>query len=107
MAGQKRNCQRDRRSIPCMARRLYQSAGVPAAGRSSSPGGLAGGDGPMHRVFWAAPCVLLLTLNLAPAWWVKGHESIAEAAAAGLPDEMPAFFRAGGKQLAHGSGDPD
>jgi hypothetical protein len=41
------------------------------------------------------------------AWWVKGHETIAEAAAAGLPDDVPAFFRAGGKALAHSSGDPD
>jgi hypothetical protein len=45
--------------------------------------------------------------TLAPGWWVKGHESIAEAAAAGLPEEVPAFFRAGGKYLAHYSGDPD
>jgi hypothetical protein len=54
--------------------------------------------------------VLLLAaglVGLAPAWWVKGHESIAEAAAAGLPDEMPAFFRAGGKHLAHFAGEPD
>src|SRR5262249_55216060 len=41
------------------------------------------------------------------AWWVKGHASIAEAAAAGLPAEVPAFFRAGGKQLGHYAGDPD
>jgi hypothetical protein len=41
------------------------------------------------------------------AWWVKGHESIAEAATVNLPDEVPAFFRAGGKQLGHYAGDPD
>jgi hypothetical protein len=45
--------------------------------------------------------------GLAPGWWVKGHESITAAAAARLPDEMPAFFRAGGKHLAHFVGDPD
>src|SRR5438105_7536951 len=45
--------------------------------------------------------------GLAPGWWVKGHESITEAAAARLPDDVPAFFRAAGKQLAHFSGDPD
>jgi hypothetical protein len=45
--------------------------------------------------------------TLASGWWVKGHESIAEAAAAGLPREVPAFFRAGGKSLAHYAGDPD
>ncbi|MBX3401653.1 MAG: hypothetical protein KF873_23230 [Gemmataceae bacterium] len=50
----------------------------------------------------------VLTLaGVAPAWWVKGHESITEAAAAKLPDEMPAFFRNGGKHLAHFVGDPD
>jgi hypothetical protein len=43
----------------------------------------------------------------AQAWWIKGHETIAEAAAAGLPDEVPAFFRGGGKALAHSAGDPD
>jgi hypothetical protein len=47
------------------------------------------------------------TAGVSQAWWVKGHEAIAEAAAANLPDEMPAFFRAGGKQLAHHAGDPD
>ncbi len=51
--------------------------------------------------------IALATAGLSPAWWVKGHESIAEAAAVNLPDDMPAFFRAGGKQLAHYSGDPD
>ena len=43
----------------------------------------------------------------AEAWWVKGHGTLAEAAAARLPEEMPAFFRAGGKHLAHLAGDPD
>jgi hypothetical protein len=51
--------------------------------------------------------VTVLVGSLAPAWWVKGHESITEAAAARLPDRMPAFFRAGGKVMAHCSGDPD
>ncbi len=64
----------------------------------------------MNR-FWigivAAALSALCLTEAARAWWVKGHESIAEAAAANLPDEMPAFFRAGGKQLAHHAGDPD
>lgn len=50
---------------------------------------------------------LAATANPAHAWWVKGHESIAAAAAAQLPADMPAFFRAAGKHLAHLSGDPD
>src|SRR5919204_2398048 len=49
----------------------------------------------------------LVGLGAARAWWVKGHETITEAAAAGLPDEVPAFFRAAGKSLAHFAGDPD
>ena len=48
-----------------------------------------------------------LVVGLAPAWWVKGHESITAAAAARMPDDMPAFFRNGGKHLAHFAGDPD
>jgi hypothetical protein len=61
----------------------------------------------MSRYCVLAGLLVLMVVGLAPAWWVKGHESITEAAAAGLPDEMPAFFRAGGKQLAHFAGDPD
>jgi len=45
--------------------------------------------------------------ELARGWWTIGHETITEAAAAGLPDEMPLFFRAGGKVLAGMVGDPD
>ncbi len=51
--------------------------------------------------------MLVLLGGGARAWWVKGHGSIAEAAAAGLPEAMPRFFRAAGKQLAHLAGDPD
>jgi hypothetical protein len=59
--------------------------------------------------------LLLAGLGLSPrwrfglvqAWWVIGHGSIAEAAADGLPADMPAFFRAAGKQLNHLAGDPD
>lgn len=45
--------------------------------------------------------------GLASAWWAGGHETIAEAAAARLPDEVPAFFRRGGRHLAHFAVDPD
>jgi hypothetical protein len=50
---------------------------------------------------------VLVCAGLCWAWWVNGHASIAEAAASSLPAEMPAFFRAGGKQLGHLAGDPD
>src|SRR6185503_1680734 len=43
----------------------------------------------------------------AGGWWSGGHETVAEAAAARLPDDVPAFFRNGGKHLAHFSVDPD
>ena len=45
--------------------------------------------------------------GLAAGWWSGGHETIAEAAAARLPEDVPAFFRRGGKELAHFSVDPD
>ena len=61
----------------------------------------------MYKYWLSVLAVVVLAVNLATAWWVKGHESITEAAVAGLPEDVPAFFRAGGKQLAHCSGDPD
>lgn len=45
--------------------------------------------------------------TFATGWWSGGHETVAEAAAARLPDDVPAFFRNGGKHLAHFSVDPD
>jgi hypothetical protein len=45
--------------------------------------------------------------GLSQAWWVEGHKAVAEAACAGLPEDVPAFFRAGAKALGHYSGDPD
>jgi hypothetical protein len=64
------------------------------------------------RTSWKAAAVAAVTLagllvGVAPGWWVIGHGTITEAAANGLPDEMPAFFRAAGKSLAHLAGDPD
>lgn len=61
----------------------------------------------MWRSLIAALALSLTAVGLANAWWVKGHETIAEAAAKGLPEDVPAYFRAGGKHLAHSAGDPD
>ena len=61
----------------------------------------------MHRRFLLALLLLVLFTAPAPAWWVKGHMAITEAAAMNLPEDMPAFFRAAGKQLAYMAGDPD
>jgi hypothetical protein len=49
----------------------------------------------------------LIVASLAVGWWSGGHETVAEAAAARLPDDVPAFFRKGGKELAHFACDPD
>jgi hypothetical protein len=51
--------------------------------------------------------LVLLAVSTSSAWWVKGHEGIAQAAASRLPEAIPTFFRAGGKHLAHFAGDPD
>src|SRR5438128_7680454 len=61
----------------------------------------------MHKYLCSLGLVLLLVVGSASGWWVKGHGTIAEAAASRLPEEMPRFFRAAGKQLAHLAGDPD
>jgi hypothetical protein len=61
----------------------------------------------MLRYGLGVAALFVLAATLAPAWWVKGHGTIAEAAASRLPEEMPAFFRAGGKQLHHLAGEPD
>jgi hypothetical protein len=45
--------------------------------------------------------------GFATGWWSGGHETVAEAAAARLPDDVPAFYRTGGKHLAHFAVDPD
>lgn len=55
----------------------------------------------------AAVVVAGVGAGLASAWWAGGHESVAAAAAARLPDDVPAFFRAGGRHLSHFAVDPD
>ncbi|HMO36215.1 MAG TPA: hypothetical protein PKA06_09240 [Gemmatales bacterium] len=50
---------------------------------------------------------LLLLSTTSCGWWVKGHGTIAEAACRILPEDMPAFFRAGARQLNHLAGEPD
>jgi hypothetical protein len=61
----------------------------------------------MRKYTLAAGALITCMLGAATAWWVKGHGTIAEAAAARLPESLPAFFRAAGKQLGHLAGDPD
>jgi hypothetical protein len=61
----------------------------------------------MKKYLLGGALAALAVAGLCRAWWVQGHASIAEAAAAGLPAEVPPFFRAAGKQLGHLAGDPD
>jgi hypothetical protein len=61
----------------------------------------------MRKYLVSLGLLLVALVGSAPAWWVKGHGTVAEAATARLPEEMPRFFRAAGKQLAHLAGDPD
>ena len=61
----------------------------------------------MRKVVVASGLVVVFLVGGLHAWWTKGHGTIAEAAAAGLPDTMPAFFRAGGRHFAHLAADPD
>jgi hypothetical protein len=47
------------------------------------------------------------TARTAAAWGERGHTMIGRAAAAGLPAEMPAFFREAADQLAYLNPEPD
>src|SRR5262245_14657869 len=51
--------------------------------------------------------LLLFLTTQSQAWWVKGHAAITEAAVSRLPEDMPAFFRASGKQIGYLAGEPD
>jgi hypothetical protein len=61
----------------------------------------------MKKSFILAGLAALALAAAGQGWWVQGHATVAEAAAVGLPDEVPAFFRAAGKALGHYAGDPD
>lgn len=45
--------------------------------------------------------------DAAPPWGSFGHEMAARAAAAAMPDDIPAFFRAAGDQLVYLNPEPD
>lgn len=61
----------------------------------------------MKKTLLGAGLAALVAAGACWAWWVEGHASVAQAAAGVLPDEVPTFFRAAGKQLGHLAGDPD
>lgn len=72
---------------------------------------LPGLPGPIMKRFIAIGVAVVVVLafmaGFAPGWWVIGHATITEAAAAKLPDDIPTFYRNAGKHLAHFAGDPD
>ena len=57
------------------------------------------------------PCALLILVSVAfcmPAWgWSVGHVLLTKVAVQALPADVPFFFRAGWKFVAHGVLDPD
>ena len=60
------------------------------------------------RRFLFVVCVSLFTAGgTAWGWWSGGHGIMTKAAVQALPDEVPAFFRAGEGMIAHCSYDPD
>ena len=54
-------------------------------------------------------CILFSILLTTPAgaWWGGGHDILTQAAVKTLPEEMPEFFRAAEKMIAHCVYDPD
>jgi len=60
---------------------------------------------------WRTLCISCISVALAAsaakAWHGKGHELATRTAFAGLPEDVPAFFREGAETVAHCSVDPD
>lgn len=57
---------------------------------------------------FASLVILVLAANTkCHAWWNGGHGIFTEAAAANLPDDVPAFFRQAGDDLSEMAGEPD
>ena len=61
----------------------------------------------MKRFYNILILFLMLLTTPAWAWWGGGHDILTQAAVKVLPEEMPEFFRAAGKMVAHCSYDPD
>ena len=61
----------------------------------------------MKRFLFALCMISLLVGNPVWGWWSGGHGILTRAAVKALPEEMPTFFRLGGRMIAHGSFDPD
>ena len=60
------------------------------------------------RRFLFIVCVISFAVGgTAWGWWSGGHHILTRAAVQALPDDMPEFFRAGERMIAHCSYDPD
>lgn len=55
----------------------------------------------------ALAAVFILRISRTAAWWSGGHRFCTLAAVSKLPEEVPAFFRAAGDELAEMSVEPD
>lgn len=57
---------------------------------------------------WVGVFILVvLQSGTVDGWWVRGHRIVSKAAVSVLPEQVPAFFRAGGDAIAHYVWDPD
>ena len=56
---------------------------------------------------WMVVIVLLLMTTSTSAWWPRGHGILTRAAIETLPNDFPAFIKAGVGMVAHASVDPD
>jgi len=61
----------------------------------------------MKRFLFAVGAILLVIGTPVWGWWSNGHGILTQAAVKALPEEMPAFFRAGEGMIAHCAFDPD
>ena len=61
----------------------------------------------MKRFYNLLILFLILFTTPAWAWWGGGHDILTQAAVKAVPEEMPEFFRAAEKMIAHCAYDPD
>ena len=61
----------------------------------------------MKRSVVCVFAALVLLPGISEAWWGGGHDLLTLAAVRATPEEMPAFFKAGERAVAHAVYDPD
>ncbi len=85
--------------------RVFCSAALilPSSAGSAPPPAMPPSAAPPESVSEAAAAAA----DAAPPWGSFGHEMAARAAAAAMPDDIPAFFREAGDQLVYLNPEPD